>query len=175
MRYQDTKGLLLLVLLLLTTTAMGCIRRDEKEYGGRGDFLSIGAYKPKLLDRVVYTFQDENYVITPQEEGMVIAAVSARAVNLKSSQVTLSLDENSATLRGENGEVFLPFEPGLRAEKTSDSAPDGNPYGRHLWGQIQLIQGFEVAGWFFYDVPEGLDFLVFVWEDVESVSVPYPK
>jgi hypothetical protein len=166
---------LALVLILALGAATGCIRSPDKEFGGRGEYLAIGAHKPQMLDKVVYTFQGQTYVITPQQEGTTIAAVKARAVNLKSSQVVLSVDENAVTLRTASGSEFKPFEPGIRAVKTSETPPKDNPYGAHIWGQLQLIKGYEVAGWFFFDVPEDAKFVDFVWEDVEFVRVFYPE
>ncbi|MFH1560903.1 MAG: hypothetical protein ABID84_05825 [Chloroflexota bacterium] len=164
-----------LVLILALGVAIGCIRSPDKEYGGHGEILSIGAHKPKMLDRVVYTFQGQNYVIAPQQEGTKIAAVKARAVNLKSTQVTLSIDENAAALNTADGSGFKPFESGVRAVETSEIAPKDNPYGSRLWGQFQLAKGYEVAGWFFFEVPEGTKFSDFTWEDVEYVRVRYPE
>ena len=161
--------------LVALGTAVGCIRSSDKEFGGRGDFLSIGAYAPVRLDQVVYAVRGQNFVLTPQEEGTVIAAVRARAVNLESTQITLSLDENAATLQDTESRAFKPFEPGSRAEKTSETPPKDNPYGAHLWGQIQLLKGLELPGWFFFEVPVDSVFATFVWEDVEYVAVRYPE
>ena len=137
--------------------------------------LSVGAYKPKLLGKVVYTVQGQNYIITPQEENFKIAAVRARAVNLTSTQVTLSVDENAVTLNAKDGAEFKPFEPGMRAVETAEEAPEDNVYGAHIWGPFQLFKGFEIAGWFFFEVPEGTEFADIVWDNVEFVRVPYPR
>ena len=166
---------LALVLILSLGVVTGCIRSPDKEYGGKGEVLSVGAYKPRLLDRVVYTVQDQNWVITSQEEGFKIAAVRARAVNLTSTQVNLSVDEDAATLNAEDGDEFKLFEPGTRAVETTEEAPEDNPYGAHLWGQFQLFRGFEIAGWLFFEVPKDSEFSDIIWDDVEFVRVPYPE
>ena len=163
------------MLIIALGVVTGCIRSTDKEYGGKGEILSIGAYKPKLLDKVVYTVGEQNYVITPQGEGSKIAAVRARAVNLKSAQVTLSVDENSATLSTIGGGQFKAFEPALRAVETSETAPKDNPYGSHIWGQFQLLRNFEIAGWFFFEVPEDIGFSSLAWDDVEFIRVTYPQ
>ena len=47
--------LLLLAALLATVAAMGCLRgSSDREYGGRGEIIHVGAHEPVLLDRVVY-------------------------------------------------------------------------------------------------------------------------
>ena len=46
-----------LVLILALGIATGCIRNSDKEFGGRGEYLSIGAYHPQLVDKVIYTIQ----------------------------------------------------------------------------------------------------------------------
>jgi len=136
--------------------------------------LSVGAHKPKLLDKVVYTAQGKNWVITPQEENFKIAAVRARVVNLTSTQVTLSVDENAVTLNAKGGD-FKPFEPGMRALETAEEAPEDNIYSAHIWGPFQLYKNFEVAGWFFFEVPEDTEFSDIAWVNVEFVRVSYPQ
>ena len=170
----STRYIALVLILVLGTTA-GCIRSPDKEYGATGEYLAVGAYLPQLLDRVVYTVQGQNYVITPKQEGTIIASVRARAVNLESTQVTLSVDENAAMLITSGGEEFKPFEPGARAVKTSDLAPEDNPYGSHIWGQLQLLKNYEIAGWFFFEVPKDSEFAAFSWKDVELIRVRYQQ
>ncbi len=167
---------LALALVLMLGAASGCIVSPDREYGGHGEVLSIGAHKPRILDKVVYTGSDGvNYEITPQEEGAKIAAVRARAVNLESTQVTLSIDAAAVTLNGKEGEAFAPFEPSSRHVETNEEPPEENPYGAHMWGRFQLRKGFELAGWFFFEVPDGLEYSDFAWEDVEFIRVPYPR
>ncbi len=175
MKMSLTIQCLALALILALGVAAGCIRSPDIEYGGKGDILSIGAFKPKLLDRVVYSVQGQSYVITPMEEGAKIAALRVRAVNLTSTQVTLSVDEAAVILNGKEGEQFRPFEPGSRAEETTEEAPEDNPYGTHLWGRFHLRKGFEIAGWLFFEAPAGKEFVDVVWDNVEFVRVPYPR
>ena len=167
---------LALALVLALGAALGCIRTPDREYGGHGEVLSIGAHKPRILDKVVYTWADGvNYEITPQEEGAKIAAVRARAVNVTSTQVTLSIDAAAARLNAKEGEAYAPFEPTSRHVQTGDEPPEENPYGAHMWGDFQLRRGFELAGWFFFEVPDGQEYSDFGWEDVEFIRVPYPQ
>ena len=175
MNMSHSARYLVLVLMLALGIATGCIRDSDEEFGGRGEYLSIGAYQPQLVDKVVYTtIQGQNYVITPQQEGTTIAAVRTRAVNLKSTQVILSVDEDAALLTTADGAGYRPINPAVQAVETSEQPPKDNPYGSHIWGQFQLIQNFEIAGWFFFEVPEDSEFLAFAWDDVELVRVLYP-
>ena len=175
------KGLLIRLLavaaLLTLVIAMGCIRSSERERGGKGEIIHVGAYEPVKLDRVVYTLDGKNYVIAPQQEGNVIAAVRARVLNPESTQVTLSVDENAATLRDLNDTQYKLIDPspGKGAVETQEEAPEENPYAARLWGEFQVVAGFEIPGWLFFETPETLDFSALVWEDVEFVRVRYPK
>jgi hypothetical protein len=175
MNMSLSTGYFALALILAMGIAAGCIRSADTEYGNRGDYLSVGAHRPQLLDRVVYTVQGQNYVITPKQEGTIIAAVRARVVNENSTQVTLSVDESAAVLTSTNGDSFTAFEPGSQATATTEQPPKDNPYGAHIWGQYQLIKDFEVAGWVFFEVPEDSEFITFSWDDVDFISVPYPR
>ena len=176
MKLTSSTPYLVLALILALGAALGCIRTPDREYGGHGEVLSIGAHKPRLLDSVVYTWSDGlNYEITPEADGSKIAVVRARAVNLDSTQVTLSIDAGAAALNAKEGEAYAPFEPSSRHVETDAEAPEDNIYGPHLWGQFQLRKGFEVAGWFFFEVPDGEEFADFAWSDVEFIRVPYPR
>lgn len=160
---------------LLILSSISCIRVPDKEYGGNGDILSVGAHKPKLVDRVVYVVNGQNYVISSDNQNKTIAVVKTRIVNLKSTQVKFSVDENSVTLNTSEGEIFNAFDPELKAEKTSEEVPENNPYGLQIWGEFTLKKGYEIAGVLFFEVPWGLDFSDLIWDDVEYVRVPYPK
>ena len=176
MKLSSSTPYLLLALVLALGAALGCIRTPDREFGGHGEVLSIGAHQPRLLDSVVYTWSDGlNYEITPEAEGTKIAAVRARAVNQDSTQVTLSIDARAATLNAKEGEAYAPFEPSSRHVETAAEAPEDNVYGPHLWGQFQLRRQFEVKGWFFFEVPDGEEFADFAWNDVEFIRVPYPR
>ena len=120
---------------------------------------------------------NQNYVIAPQQEGYVIAAVRARVLNPESTQVTLSVDEKAATLRDLNDTQYKLIDPspGQGAVETQEEAPEDNPYAARIWGEFQVIVGFEIPGWLFFETPEALDFSALVWEDVEFVRVRYPK
>ena len=160
---------------LLVISSISCIRASDKEYGGNGDILSVGAHKPKLIDRVVYAVDGQNYVISSDVQNKTIAVVKTRIVNLKSTQVNLSVDEASATLNTSEGEIYNAFDPESKAEKTNENFPENNPYGLQIWGEFTLKKGYEIAGVLFFEVPFGLDFSDLIWDDVEYVRVPYPK
>ena len=164
-----------LLLVLNTVIWSGCIRTPDKEYGGRGEILAVGAHKPKLMDQVLYSVKGQNFVISSNEDNFQIAAVKLRVVNVKSTQVTLNVVRDAVTIVSKDGQTFSPFYPEDMASKTSDMHPEGNPYGLHVWGSFQLNKGYEIAGTVFFEVPKGLEFSDTIWDNVEYVRVPYPK
>ena len=164
-----------LLLVLNTVIWSGCIRTPDKEYGGRGEILAVGAHKPKLMDQVLYSVKGQNFVIRSNEDNFQIAAVKLRVVNVKSTQVTLNVVRDAVTIVSKDGQTFSPFYPEDMASKTSDMHPEGNPYGLHVWGSFQLNKGYEIAGTVFFEVPKGLEFSDTIWDNVEYVRVPYPK
>ena len=69
-------SLLIRIALLIGVVAIliaGCIREPDNEYGGKGEFLAIGAHFPKVLNDIVYTVGGQNYMIEPLGPGNVIA------------------------------------------------------------------------------------------------------
>lgn len=284
-------NLLAIAALLTLITAAACIRGGDREYGGRGEVIHVGAHVPVKLDRVVYalpryceepeegaqaadvseldaltalytsaggvnwensdgwlsgappgewhgvatndagsvtaialpennlagalpkelrglsslTFLDitdndgltgcvpdslqnvsiqgfveaglnQNYVIAPKVPGNVIAAVRTRVLNPESTQITLSVDEEAANLRDVNDIQYKLINPlpGEGAVETDEDAPEDNPYAARIWGEFQVITGFEIPGWLYFEVPETLEFSSLVWEDLEFVRVRYP-
>ena len=94
MRIITDKICILFLSCIVTFALTGCVETPNREYGNKGDILDVGAYYPEMLDSVVFATNGKNYLISPQYDGQVIAAVKARAVNLRSTQVSLSIDEN---------------------------------------------------------------------------------
>ena len=164
-----------LLLVLNTVIWSGCIRTPDKEYGGRGEILAVGAHKPKLMDQVLYSVKGQNFSISSSEDNFQIAVVKLRVVNMKSTQVTLNVDRDAVTIVSKDGQTFSPFYPEDMASKTSDIHPEGNPYGLHVWGSFQLNKGYEIAGTVFFEVPKDLEFSDTIWDNVEYVRVPNPK
>ena len=164
-----------LLLVLNTVIWSGCIRTPDKEYGGRGEILAVGAHKPKLMDQVLYSVKGQNFSISSSEDNFQIAVVKLRVVNMKSTQVTLNVDRDAVTIVSKDGQTFSPFYPEDMASKTSDIHPEGNPYGLHVWGSFQLNKGYEIAGTVFFEEPKDLEFSDTIWDNVEYVRVPYPK
>jgi hypothetical protein len=173
MKINISIGYFALVLILAVGVATGCIRSQDKEYGGKGEILHIGAHEPKLVDEVIYSIKEQNYVIAAQGEGNKIAALRARAVNLTSTQIILSVDETVITLNSKDGVQFKPLEPDTIEVETKKDAPEGNPYSSHIWGTLKLNKGFEMSGWLFFEVPKGTEFANIVWDTVEFVRVIY--
>ena len=97
-------------------------------------------------------------------------------LNPESTQVTLSVDENTATLRDLNEIQYNMIDPnpGEGAVETQEEPPEGNPYAARIWGEFQIISGFEIPGYLFFEVPENLEFSALVWDHVEFVRVRYP-
>lgn len=172
--FTDKIAILLLLGIAILALA-GCVENPNREYGNKGDILEVGAYYPEMLNDVVFTTNGKNYLISPQRDGEIIAAVKARAVNLKSTQVSLSIDESAVKLRTKDGLEFHALNVSSVRVETSSQVTDDNKYGTYAWGSVALKKGFEIAGWFFFSVPSGTEFFDFVWDDVEFVKVQYPK
>ena len=284
-------NLLVIAALLTIVAALACVRSGDREYGGKGEVIHVGAYQPVKLDRVVYALPllcedadesagaaqvseldalialytaaggvnwnnsdnwlsdaplgewhgvttndggsvtaislpdnelagalpdelgglsnlaslditgnegltgcipaalenvsisgyleaglNQNYVIAPKVPGNAIAAVRTRILNPESTQITLSVDGEAANLRDLNEIQYnlIDPSPGEGAVETDEEAPEDNTYAARIWGVFQVIEGFEVPGWLFFEVPEQLEFSALVWEDLEFVRVRYP-
>ena len=147
MKLSSSTPYLLLALVLALGAVLGCIRTPDREYGGHGEVLSIGAHKPRLLDSVVYTWSDGlNYEVTPEADGSKIAAVRARAVNLDSTQVTLSIDAGAVTLTAKEGEAYAPFEPSSRPRGDERRCARGQRLRAAPVGPVPAAQGIRGGG-----------------------------
>ena len=168
----------LLLALVLALALGGCIRSPQKSYASRGEILTVVADMATEVDKVLYTSDEKNYVVTPRGDGNTLALVRTRVINQKSAQVTLSIDKEAARLSVENdGEIqeirLLDFrEIGV---ETSEEVPEDYLYKPLHWGKVQIRRGFEINGWMIFEVPKKSEYLGFGWRNVESVNVIYPN
>ncbi len=159
----------------------GCIRSPEKIYAGRGEILTIAVTSPEEVERVYYAEKGlppfvvtpQPFVVSPREQGATLVVVKARVINQKSNKVTLSLDSESAQLQDSDGRFFPALNYTEMSAPATGGPPDKYPHTPFLWGLVELGQGFEVTGWFIFEVPVNTEFMDFLWDDVESIRVPY--
>ena len=177
MKTSHTAIYLALILLLTLGAAAGCIRSTPKLFVSRGEILTIVISEIQSVDTVLYAKLAEDseevqtFAITPQQQGTTLALARARVVNQKSGLVNLTLDKESVLLETDEG-IFSPLYFAERSEPTTELITQDYPYAPLLWGNIDILKGFEVNGWFIFEVPEDSDFINFYWEDVESIRVP---
>jgi hypothetical protein len=168
---------LALILVLTVGGVAGCIRSEPEIFVSRGEILIIVISKIQVVDKVFYAKPKEDseevqtFVITPQEEGTTLALAQARVVNQKSTRVTLTLDKEAVLLEI-GSEIFNPLYFAEHSEPTTELIPEEYSYTPLLWGNVHIKKGFEVTGWFIFEVPVDSDFTNFYWEDVESIRVP---
>ena len=162
-----------LLLVLAVVGAAGCIRSEPKPFVARGGILTLVVSEIQEVDRVLYFEDGQTFAITPQEEGTTLALAQVRVINKKSSRVSLTLDEEAILLLEANGENFKPLNYSENSEPTTELMPEKYPYAPFLWGNTDILQGFEVTGWFIFEVPVGSKFTTFFWEDVESIRVNF--
>ena len=167
---------LALVLLLTLVGSAGCIRSEPKLFVANGEILTIVISEIQEVDRVLYvqpvdgSEELQTFAITPRQEGNILAMAKARIVNQKSTRVSLTLDREAVTLHTEEA-IFSPMYYAENSEPTDDVIPEGYAYAPLLWGNIDMLKGFEVTGWFVFEVPAKSKFTAFQWDDVESILV----
>ena len=42
-----------------------------------------------------------------------------------------------------------------------------------LWGEVELKKGFQIEGWFVFDVPKGLKLGTLWWNQADTVSLDF--
>ena len=90
--------------------------------------------------------------------------------------VSLLLNESAVELgdrRSDRLEAIDPFNAevlGTDHEDHRDAVVLDDP---PLWGEVELKKGFQIEGWFVFDVPKGLKLGTLWWNQADTVSLDF--
>ena len=167
----------LATVLLLTLACSGTPRGTEWY---RGSNLVMRVTDLQQVDEVRYVSGEKHYVIRPTEEGKVLAAVKMEMQNSEGNIAFLSIQEDSVTLRGQDREDYTAINYLERQVEVQESHPRENAFSPFLWGDVELpgkcgepLQACQLVGWLFFEVPEGLNPLLVLWEAADTIYIRF--
>ena len=172
--------LALLATVLLLTLACSGTPRGTGWY--RGANLVMRVTDLQRVDEIRFQFSDDNkhYVIRPKEEGKVLAAVKMELQNSEGNIAFLSIHEGSVTLRGKDQEDYTAINYLERREEVQESHPEENAFAPFIWGDVELpgkcgepLQTCQLVGWLIFEVPDGLDPLLVLWEAADTIYIRF--
>ena len=171
--YIYSKYIIVLTVFLILFSG-GCFR-NETIYSHKGDILQIVASAVEEVESVLYSDGGKTYEIKPSEDGLVLAMVNTRIINQRSTQISLSVDNEAAKLTMKDGPEVYSFGYMDRGVEVDLVIPDDYSYGPFVWGAIAIPLGYEVSGWMIFEVPKESDYLAFIWEDADFVRIMYQR
>ena len=157
--------------LLLLLAASACISDPEKVAWGRGRALTINISGLALVPEVAYSVGDTHYLIQPKAPGAKLVVAKVYLRNDRSSEVSMLVDENAAFLTDRQSNRLSPLDPYTNRQETREAPADGARYLPLLWGTTKILNGYEIQGWMFFEVPEDFTAERFNWEQGESIWV----
>ncbi len=112
-----------------------------------------------------------NLAIRPSspENRIFLTKLEVSNFNL-SQEISIIADESAVSLVDQDGKRYAPLDPvsaAVPAELNPRYVVDGFQY---IWGSLTLNQGYQVAGYFLFDVPEGTNFSRLTWRASDLVS-----
>ena len=163
------------VVVMLSLMAAAC-GRDEDLAVAVGRQLEFVATAPQLAERVVFTDGlGRTRVLRPRASNRQLAVVDIIVVNRSTTVVSLLLDEAAIEIgdrRSDRLEAIDPFiadVPEGEVDKRGAIVLEENP----LWGEVEINRGFQISGWFVFDVPKGLILGTIWWNQADTVSLDF--
>ena len=170
--------LALLVTVLLLTLACSGTPRGTEWY--RGSNLVMRVTDLQHVEEVRFASGDKHYVIRPSEEGRVLATVKMELQNSEGNIAFLSIREGSVTLRDKDQEDYTAINYLERQVEVQESHPKENAFSPFIWGDVELpgrcgepLQTCQLVGWLIFEVPEGLDPLLVLWEAADTIYIRF--
>jgi hypothetical protein len=156
---------------LLLLMAAACVSEPEKVAWGKGRALTINISGLALVPEVTYSVGDTHYVIRPKASGARLAVAKVYLRNDRSSQISMLVNEKAAFLTDRRSNRLGPLDPYTNRRETQEAPVDGARYLPLLWGTTEILKGYEIQGWMFFEVPEDFTAERFNWEQAESIWV----
>ena len=164
------------ILLICSIFLYGC-GGDDNYTSARGRQLDFIADDPRWGDEVIFTDGlGQMRLIRPKASNRQIAVINIIVANRSTTMVSLLLNESAVELgdrRSDRLEAIDPFnadvlEPGYEGHR--GAVVLGDP---PLWGEVELTKGFQIEGWFVFDVPKGLKLGTLWWNQADTVSLDF--
>lgn len=163
------------VVVMLALMAAACGGDDDIAVA-IGRQLEFVATAPQVAERVIFTDGlGRTRVLRPRASNRQLAVVDIIVVNRSTTVVSLLLNEATVELgdrRSDRLEAIDPFNadvPEGEVDVRGAIVIEENP----LWGEVEVNRGFQISGWFVFDVPKGLILGTIWWNQADTVSLDF--
>ncbi len=161
-------------LVALVAVAAGCGGSSDSGGWTTGRVLLLYIPGVEKVNEVAYLSENgDHFVIRPSQSNKKLAVVSTTVSNQKSARVLLTLDENTAYIGDGKGDRFPMLDPFKNATGVASPGHNEGKYVPFLWGNVELLKGFQVQGWFVFEVPEDFEPSMLLWEETESIRARF--
>lgn len=163
---------LLSILILAALTLSACSDKEPK--------LAFLAQTPVTAPFIRYsaTATDgelRDYVILREGEGTELVMVNMTVANISEDTIDLRIDQSAVELVLGNRSAIKPIDPIMRAlQPLEDSDPAYTVEGfLPIWGEVSLPKGYELSGYFVFEVPAGSAPDKLRWKASEKTTVNF--
>ena len=165
-----------MVLLISSLFLYGC-GGDDNYAVAKGRQLDFVADDPRWGDNVIFTDGlGRKRLIRPKASNRQIAVVNIIVANRSTTMVSLLLNESAVELgdrRSDRLEAIDPFNAEVLETDHEDHRDAVVLDDPPLWGEVELKKGFQIEGWFVFDVPKGLKLGTLWWNQADTVSLDF--
>ena len=139
-----------------------------------GAHLSVNVSNVTRLPEVAYAQEGAHYVIRPRNPANELTVAKVLIVNLRSSRVSLLIDEGAASLENRRLARFGAVNPfGTQRLEAEEESSDGEQYLPFLWGQVELEQDKQLEGWMIFETPPQLELYQMRWDQGEGLFIRF--
>lgn len=164
------------LLLMCSIFLYGC-GGDDNYSVARGRQLDFLANDPRWGDEVIFTDGlGQKRLLRPKASNRQIAVVNIIVANRSTTMVSFLLNESAVELgdrRSDRLEAIDPFNADVLESSDEDHRDAVVLDDPPLWGEVELKKGFQIEGWFVFDVPKGLKLGTLWWNQADTVSLDF--
>lgn len=114
-----------------------------------------------------------HFVVRPAKEGHSLYLVRVSLINRISQFESLRVASSTVQLRGELDVEWPAVDPFEQADEVETAPPDEDKYVPFVWGNTELLQGFQLEGWLIFELPQGTEPKRMRWDTGDTVFLDF--
>lgn len=161
----------LLLILGLLLVQMGCYREVDRGVSAYGTSLTIVISGIQEVEEVAYSAGDQHYVLKPKNPLNRFIVANVVVANNRSARTSMYVDETAAYFSDDKRNDFLLVDPYIYRENVISASEFENRYVPFLWGNIELLENYQIEGWMVFESPPDPELTSFYWEQADPIRV----
>lgn len=149
------------IMCLLVVACAGTSPTHGQWYPGGP--LGINIQELRRVPEVQFQKSDDVHLAIQPEDGHELVILRLFVLNREADKLFMTIDDQSAELRGFNDDKYLPIDHAVRGKEINDGVDPRKRFQPFIWGQVELKKNYKVDGWMVFEVPVGTQLRQLKW------------